>query len=69
MLTVYIYTIILYSFINTIFVFLFTIIFYTFYEYPLRMLVKDFKRRKPDEVIEDDKDIDGENVDDLSIKA
>ena len=68
-LTVYIYSIILYSFINTIFVFLFTIIFYTFYEYPLRMLVKDFKRRKSDEIIEDDEDENGEKADYFSIKA
>ena len=68
-LTVYIYSIILYSFINAIFVFLFTIIFYTFYEYPLRMLVKDFKRRKSDEIIEDDEDENGEKADYFSIKA
>ena len=60
---------ILYSLINIIFVFLFTTIFYTFYEFPLRMLVKDFKKRKQIEIIEDDYDIDEEKVDDFSIKA
>ena len=64
---------VLYSFINIIFVFLFTIVFYTFYEYPLRMLVKDFKKRKSNEIIEDDidddDDFDKENADDFSIQA